>query len=153
MSRTEQNYAPTPWAAKDLGITPHYAKKYLTIARLSDKVKRCINEKQFNVDIAIKALQALGDDEESVDDDMLIATATTLKKLQPARRKQVIKKMKLQPISGKDVNKAEKEVPKKLYEITIQINEDQFGRIKMFQEKHDLGEQESAIIGGNGCRS
>ena len=134
------------WAAKDLGITPHYAKKYLTIARLSDKVKRCINEKQFNVDIAMKALQALGDDEESVDDDMLIATATTLKKLQPARRKQVIKKMKLQPISGKDVNKAEKEVPKTLYEITIQINEDQFGRIKMFQEKHDLGEQESAII-------
>ena len=39
-----------------------------------------------------------------------------------------------------------KKVPEKLYVITIEINEDQFGRLKMFQEKHGLGEQESAII-------
>ena len=101
------------WAAKALGITPHHAKKYLTEARLSDDVKRCINKKQFSVDIAMKALQALGDDEESVDDDALVTTATMLKKLQPARRKQVIKKMKLQPTSGKDVDKAEKESTRK----------------------------------------
>ena len=141
-----KNNRKITWAAEALGITPYHAKKYLTEARLSDTVKRCINEKQFNVDVAIKALQALGDDEESVDDNALIATATTLKKLQPARRKQVINKMKLQPTSDRDVNKAEKEVPERLYVIEIQINEDQIGRIKMFQEKHSLGEQESAII-------
>lgn len=140
-----KNNRKITWTAKDLGITPHYVKKYLTVARLSDRVKRCINEKQFSTDMAIKALQALGDDEESVDDDNLIATAITLKELQPARRKLVIDKMESQPISGKDVKKAEKDVPKIFHVVEIQITEDQDGRIKMFQEKHNIDQRESAI--------
>ena len=133
-------------AAKALGITPFFAKKYLTEARLSDKVKQCINNKQFRIDTAIKALEALGDDEESADDDMLITTATALKKLQPARREQVIKKIKLQPPSNKNIDKAIKAVPENLQPVKIYINEDQEGRIKIFQGKHRLGEREDAVV-------
>ena len=83
-------------AAAALGISPGVAKKYLTESRLSDKVRALIDAKEFTIDTAIKALESLGEDEESVNDELLIATAKALKALQPARRGQVIKKLRKQ---------------------------------------------------------
>ena len=131
-------------AAKALGITLPAAKKYLTYARLSDRVQKLIDDKEFSIDIAIKALESLGEDEESVDDELLIATAKALKALQPARRGQVIKKLKRQRDGEKDVDKAISEVPAKLVGIKILANEDQIEKLDRFKSKHDIDEDEEA---------
>ncbi len=131
-------------AAQALGITVPSAKKYLTYARLSDKVEELIKQKEFTIDTAIKALESLGEDEDSVDDDMLIATAKALKKLVPARRKLAIKKLKKQRPGEKDVEKAISEVPTKLVEIRIIANEDQVEQLDRFKVKHAIDEDTEA---------
>ena len=91
--------------AKALGISTGTAKKYLVAARLSDKVRSCIEKKEFSINIAMNALMALGDDEESVDDDMLIETARLLNKIPPVRRMEVVKKIQKNPeITVEEVN-------------------------------------------------
>ena len=85
------------YCAKALGISTTAVKKYLLEARLSDKVKECIKNKDFTIDTAMKSLKALGDDEESVNDDMLIEVARELKKVKPATRKKAVKKMQRDP--------------------------------------------------------
>ena len=87
--------------AKALGITVAEVKKYLTHARLSDKVKKCIENKEFTIDTAMKALKGLGDDEDSVDEDLLIETAKELKKAKPTTRNKAIKKMQKRGIPAK----------------------------------------------------
>ena len=131
-------------AAAALGISPGVAKKYLTESRLSDKVRALIDAKEFTIDTAIKALESLGEDEESVNDELLIATAKALKALQPARRGQVIKKLKRQRDGEKDVDKAISEVPAKLVGIKILANEDQIEKLDRFKSKHDIDEDEEA---------
>ena len=131
-------------AAKALGITLPAAKKYLTYARLSDRVQKCIDDKEFNIDTAIKALESLGEDEESIDDDMLISVAKALKKLIPAKRKMVIKKLRKQRPGEKDVNQAIKEVPSRLVELTIQVNDDQIDKLDQFKVKHSLTDDNEA---------
>ena len=87
--------------AKALGITTDAVKKYLTHARLSDKVKKCIDNKEFTIDTAMKALKGLGDDEDSVDEDVLIETAKELKKAKPTTRNKAVKKMQKKGIPAK----------------------------------------------------
>jgi len=87
--------------AKALGISTEAVKKYLTHARLSDKVKKCIEDKEFTIDTAMKALKGLGDDEDSVEDEMLIETAKELKKAKPTTRNKAVKKMQIKGITAK----------------------------------------------------
>jgi ParB-like chromosome segregation protein Spo0J len=89
----EKNGKSLKNTAHELGLTVAEVKKYLTHARLSDKVKKCIEDKEFTIDTAMKALQALGEDEESVDDDFLIELAKELTKVPPMRRKEIVKEM------------------------------------------------------------
>ena len=79
--------------AKALGISTDAVKKYLLEARLGDKIKECIKNKEFTIDTAMQALKGLGDDEESVDEDLWIATSRALKKVKPSTRKKAVKKM------------------------------------------------------------
>jgi predicted transcriptional regulator len=76
-------------AAKALGISTSAVTKYLTYSRLSEKVKKCIDNKEFSIAVVLKALKGLGDDEDSVDEDQLIATAKELTRLHrvPRRRR------------------------------------------------------------------
>ena len=87
--------------SKALGISTDAVKKYLTHARLSERVKKCIEDKEFTIDTAMKALQGLGDDEDSVDDDELIGTALELKKAKPTTRRKAVVKMRKKGISAK----------------------------------------------------
>ena len=68
-------------AAESLGITLDMAKKYLKQARIPASVQKCIDDKIFSQDIALKALEALGGDEESADPEIWIETAKNLKLL------------------------------------------------------------------------
>lgn len=131
-------------ASKALGITLPAAKKYLTYARLSDRVQKLIDDKEFNIDTAIKALESLGEDEESIDDNILIATAKALKKLIPAKRKLVIKKLRKQRPGEKDVNLAISEVPDRLIELTIQANDDQIDKLDKFKIKRSITDDNEA---------
>ena len=86
--------------AKAMGITVKMAKKYL-IDRFSDKVKACIENKEFTVDAAMEAERVLDDDisafdqikkmveKDFNDEDQLIATAKELTRLHrvPRRRR------------------------------------------------------------------
>ena len=125
-------------AAEALGIKAEHAKKYLTEARLGDKVRKCINEKQFSIDMGIKALEALGDDEESVDDDVLIETAIELKRLAPARRKKTIEKMKQQPSNNKDVKSAIKQAPTNFMDVKIEVTDEEIDKLERFKDKHRI---------------
>lgn len=131
-------------AAQKLGLTVSEAKKYLTEARLSDKIRQCINEKQFNIDTAMRALVALGDDEESVNEDQLIETAMELRKLPPARRAKVVAKMKAQDPDKKSFKQAENQVPLKTIVIKIEASEDQIERLAKFQARHNNTDESEA---------
>ena len=81
--------------AEALGITVAEVKKYLTHARLSDKVQEAMNgDDGFSIDVAMKALKALGDNENSVDDDKLIEFARELRRIKPGLRHEIVKEVK-----------------------------------------------------------
>ncbi len=134
-----QKYGKIAGAAKALGISPNDAKKYLTHARLSDKVKECIARKEFTIDTAMKALKALGDDEDSVDEDMLIETARELKKLKPAKRNKVVKKMQ----SGTPLKTAIK-IQQSTTTLNIDITDDQLDRLETYKSKYGYENKEDA---------
>ena len=128
--------------AKALGISTDAVKKYLTHARLSPKVKQCIEEKEFTINTAMKALKALGDDEDSVDDEMLIETAKELKKAKPATRNKAVKKMQTKGISAKQAvieSQATSTVP-------IEITDETLDRLEEYKnEKGHESVAEAAV--------
>ena len=133
-----KKYCSITLAAEELGITVGVAKKYLTESRLSDKVRALIDAKEFTIDIAINALDSLGEDDESVDDEILIETARILKKLVPSVRKQVLKKLKKQCPGEKDVEKAISEVPVRLTKLQIHVTLEMLDKLKHQMEKNHL---------------
>lgn len=118
--------------AEALGISWQTARNCLTVARLPDDVKKCIDKKEFSIDTAMKALQGLGDDEESVDSNILIETAKQLKTMKPLKRNAVVTKM---DGGKKSLPDAEKEV-KVVKAIRIDVTDDQWSRLQKYQSKH-----------------
>ena len=95
-------------AGKALGLSTKQVKKYLAEARLPEKVKEAMRgDDGFSIDVAMKALKGMGDDEESVDPDVLIEIARILKKVKPGIRNKAVKKMR---DKGMDAETAVKEV-------------------------------------------
>ena len=128
--------------AKALGIRPSDVTEYLTHARLSEKVKACIENKEFTIDVAMKSLKGLGDDETSVDEDLLIETAKELAKVKPALRKKAVQKMQKEGISAKEALKTSVST----MEIRIDVTEDQLDRVNKYQIKHgNENKEESAV--------
>ena len=125
-----------------LGIRPEKVSEFITHARLSDKVKECIKNKEFTIDIAMKALKGLGDDESSVDEDELIETAKELKKHKPATRDKAVKKMKTK---GVDVNEAVKEAAS-TKELRIEVTDDQVDRLNVYKNKYDYDDENEAAV-------
>lgn len=126
-----------------LGINSGQITQYLTHARLSDKVKECIKNKEFTIDIAMKALKGLGDDESSVDEDLLIDTARELKKHKPATRDKAVKKMQTQ---GIDVKEAVREAAS-TKELRIEVTDDQVQRLDAYKNKYDYDDTNQAAVG------
>ena len=131
------------YCAKALGISTTAVKKYLLEARLSDKVKECIKNKDFTIDTAMKSLKALGDDEESVNDDMLIEVARELKKVKPATRKKAVKKMQRDPqMSVKDATREAASTTT----LPIEITDDTMTRLEEYKvEKKKDSTAEAAV--------
>lgn len=128
--------------AKALGIRPSDVTEYLTHARLSEKVKACIENKEFTIDVAMKSLKGLGDDETSVDEDLLIETAKELAKVKPALRKKAVQKMQKEGISAKEALKTSVST----MEIRIDVTEDQLDRVNKYQIKHGYENKEESAV-------
>ena len=129
--------------AKVLGIKPSDVSEYLTHARLSEKVKACIKNNEFTIDVAIKALNGLGDDENSVDEDLLIETARELARVKPATRKKVVQKMKKEGISAKE---AVKTSSVSTMEFRIDVTQDQLDRLEKYKIKHGYENNEVSAV-------
>lgn len=128
--------------AKALGISVDSVTKYLTHARLSEKVKDCIKNKDFTIDVAMKALKGLGDDENSVDDDVLIETSKELARLRPAIRKKTVQKMQSKNIPASEAANQIKD----LTEIKIEMTGDVLDRLQTYKNKHGYSDDADAAF-------
>jgi hypothetical protein len=126
------------YCAKALGISTTAVKKYLLEARLSDKVKECIKNKDFTIDTAMKALKALGDDEESVDDDLLIEVARELKKVKPGLRSKIVKEMKKKGVT---------------FEVAYKEYKSNLDRTISIEFPDDMAKEISELAKNKGCDS
>ena len=130
------------WCAKALGISTDDVKKYLLEARISDKVKECIKNKDFTIDTAMKALRGLGDDEESVDEEVLIETAKALKKVKPATRNKAVKKMMKKGMSAEDAIKDAASTTT----LPLEITDETMTRLEEYTEEKGKESREEAAV-------
>lgn len=131
-------YNSTATVAEELGISPATVRKYLTIGRLPDDIKSDIEQKKYETRAALRALEALGGDEATVDVVMLRKTAEEMHKLAPQVQKKLIDVKKHEPSTpiGEAVEKAKKRA--ELHRFTIEVTPDQQARIGIFQNSRGL---------------
>ena len=138
-------YNSTTTVAEELGIAPATVRKYLTIGRLPDEIKKDIDQKEYETRHALRALDALGGDESIVDASILREIAKELRKLTPQTQKKFVSIKKHEPgASVKDaVLKAKKRT--QAYKFTVEVASDQYERIGAFQNREKLGTTERAV--------
>lgn len=131
-------YNSTTTVAEELGISAATVRKYLTISRLPSDVKGDIEQKTYETRDALRALEALGNDETTVDVEMLRETAKEMHKLAPQVQKKLISVKKHEPGTpiGIAIEKAKKRA--ELHKFTIEVTPDQQARIGMFQSSRRL---------------
>jgi ParB/RepB/Spo0J family partition protein len=126
-----------------LGINVATVNKYLTEARLPDKVKEAMRgDDGFSIDVAMKALKGMGDDEESADPDALIETARILKKAKPGIRNKAVKKMRDKGMDAETAIQTSSETVSIKLDITGETNE----RLHEYQEEKKKDSPEDAAI-------
>ena len=126
-----------------LGINVATVNKFLTEARLPEKVKEAMRgDDGFSIDVAMKALKGMGDDEESVDPDALIETARILKKAKPGIRNKAVKKMRDKGMDAETAIQTSSETVSIKLDITGETNE----RLHEYQEEKKKDSPEDAAI-------
>jgi len=131
------------YVAAALGMSISAVNKYLTEARLPDKVKEAMGgDDGFSIDVAMKALKGMGDDEESADPDALIETARILKKAKPGIRNKAVKKMRDKGMDAKTAIQTSSETVSIKLDITGETNE----RLHEYQEEKKKDSPEDAAI-------
>lgn len=139
-------YNNTKTVAEEIGISPATVRKYLTIGRLPDEIKKDIEQKKYDTAHALKALDALGGDESEVDVKILSETSSLIKELSPQARKKFIEIKKHEPnTSPKDVaEKAKRRI--EIHDFTVEVATDQLERIGAFQDREKIETPERAAI-------
>ena len=131
------------YVAAALGMSISAVNKFLTEARLPEKVKEAMRgDDGFSIDVAMKALKGMGDDEESVDPDALIETARILKKAKPGIRNKAVKKMQDKGMDAETAIKTSSETVSIKLEITGETKE----RLHEYQEEKKKDSPEDAAI-------
>ena len=141
-------------AAEELGLKKAVAQEYLTEARLPEEIKKITDEfkegqrdeDHFSVDSAIKALKALGDDEESANIEDWISTAKEISSLQGGYRGPGTALMRKNPgMTFEKTKKREKErKEKKENEIRIEATPDRLEKLETMIEDEGLDDIPSA---------
>ena len=139
-------YNSTTTVAEEIGISPATVRRYLSIGRLPDEIKKDIDQKKYETRHALRALDALGGDEATVDVVHLRETATELRNLSPQAQKKFIDIKKHEPNTPvKDVvAKAKKRTVE--YKFTLPMDSEQYERIGAFQSRERLDTPERAAV-------
>ena len=144
-------------AADTVSIPIKLAKELLKQARIPSKVQAAIDADEFSQDTALKALQALGDDEESTDQDLWIATAKNMKVLPSGLKRDVASLMKKNP--GMTLEEATKKAKEKQAQkqniVKIEATESQMERLDSIKEseKFDNRDDTAAAVFDKGLDS
>ena len=96
----------------------------------------------FSIDVAMKALKGMGDDEECVDPAALIETARILKKAKPGTRDKAVKKMRNKNMSAQEAIDASMATVTLKLEITTETDE----RLQEYANEKELDTREAAGI-------
>lgn len=139
-------YNSTATVAEEIGISTATVRKYLSIGRLPDEIKKDIDQKKYATRHALKALDALGGDEATVDVVRLRETATEIQNLSPQAQKKFVDIKKHEPNTPvKDV--AAKAIKRTVdYKFIIPIDSEQYERVGAFQNREKLDTPERAAI-------
>ncbi|MGY5147880.1 MAG: ParB/RepB/Spo0J family partition protein [Candidatus Nitrosopumilus sp. bin_7KS] len=139
-------YGSTKTVAEELGLSVDTVRKYLTIGRLPEKIQEEVKAKNISASNAIKALDALGGDESTVDENSLLETAQEIEKLSPQARKKFVEIKKHEPTIGapEAAEKATKRT--ELNEFTVEVTDDQLSRIDKFKKNESIDKTEDAAV-------
>ena len=130
--------------AEELGLSTSTIRKYVNIARLPEAIRVDISKKLYTADHALKALQALGDDESEVDINMLREISLEMKKLSPQGKKKLIEVKKKEPglPIGAAVEKAKKRT--ETHKIDLEVTDDQLERMGEYKKREEITKNEDA---------
>ena len=132
--------------ADELGVSKGTIYKYLHIGRLPLPIQEDINNKKYSADHALRALDALGGDEITVDTEKLRETSESMKQLSlPAQKKFVdIKKHEPDASNEEIVKKAKSRTVQQKF--TLDIPDIQLGRIHTFKESKGMDDVGIAVV-------
>ena len=137
-------YGSTQTVADELGLSPSTVRKYMRAARLPPEIFQDTNAKKYSIDNALKALQALGDDESTVDTETLRETAIEMQKLSLPSRKKYIKIKQREPDLSSSEVAAKAKRQEETHTIKLIVTDDQLERIGVYQEREKISKDEDA---------
>ena len=138
-------YNSTQTVAEELGLHVNTVRKYINIGRLPTEIQQDIHDKKYSVVNAIKALKALGDDESTVDIEMLRETAIEMRRLSPPAQKKFIEIKKKEPdTSSAEIAKKATERTE-THQVMIEFTNDQMTRIDVFKKNEDIETDKEAV--------
>ena len=135
--RLLEKYNSTKTVAEEAGLSLGKVRKYVRIGRLPPEIQNDVRSNKYDIPIALKALKALGDDEYTVDPEMLRAIAIEMNQLSRSVQNKFVE-IKINepniPIP-KIVEKAKKRAV--THEIRLVITEDLHARLNRFKEQEE----------------
>ena len=137
-------YGKTKIVAEELGLSVSTVRKYLNISRLPEKIQEAVNKKEIGLNNAMKALDILGGDETTVDENKLYDVAVAMKGLTPPVKNKLKGIIENEPdTTPKDaVEKAKKRVTKNLIE--TEVTDDMITRIDKFKDIEGIEKTDDA---------
>ena len=140
-----EKYNTTKDVAEHLGLHPSTVRKYINMGRLPVDIRTDIRNNDYKMTHALKALKALGDDETSVDTNVLRETALEIKKLSPQTQKKFIE------IKTKEPNSTTEQVSEKakqrtsVHHMNFIATDDQRDRITKYKNREDIDDDDQAV--------
>ena len=133
-----EKHDSTAAVADELGLHPDTVRKYARAARLSGEILADVRRGEYRLGDALKALQALGDDENSVDAGMLRETALEMEKLSPQGKRKFIEIKKREPESAPGAVAAKARRRAEAHKIDLRVTDDQLERIGAYKRREGI---------------
>ena len=140
-----EKYHSTAVVAEELGLHPNTVRKYIHAARLPQGILADVRQNKYKLGNALKALQALGNDETSVDEGMLREVALEIEKLSPQGKKKFIEIKKREPESAPSAVAAKAKQRTETHEIMWSFTDDQLERIGAYKRRKELTNDAEAV--------
>ena len=139
-----ERYHSTLVVAEELGLHPNTVRKYIHAARLPEEILADVRKNEYKLGNALKALQALGNDETSVDVSMLREIALEMEKLSPQGKKKFIEIKKREPESPPSVVATKAKQRAETHKIDLRVTDDQLERIGAYKKREEITRDEDA---------